>query len=204
MFAGGERSVDLVAVDADQGAVEDHERCAGPLGVAQRVPDARGVGGEQGDGFAGAPPRGRGRDAETGCKIAQGFAFAQVGEGEQGLGAGVEGPPAGADGPAVGADEGGNSIEGRGGQREGGRVEQQPGLLVVVQAEVAFVVLPGASSRPQPHRMLNRLRSNRLRPGCNKLLLGKYWRSGPLVFSSSHAARGLPGCTRTRGRRWRC
>jgi hypothetical protein len=60
----------------------------------------------------------------------------------------------------VGADESGKSVEGRGGQREGGRVEQQPELLVVVQAEVAFAVLPGASSRPQLDRMLNPLRSN--------------------------------------------
>jgi hypothetical protein len=95
---------------------------------------------------AGAPLRGRGRDAETGREIAQGFAFVQVGEDEEGLGAGVEDLAPGDDGLAMGADESGNSVEGRGGQRESGRAEQQPELLVVVQAEVAFAVLPGASS----------------------------------------------------------
>src|SRR5690606_13859209 len=128
----------------------DDEGRARALDVMQGVADARGEGGKESDGLAGVPPGGRGRDAEAGREVAQCLALAQVGEGEQGLGAGVEGPPPGADGPAVGSDEPGDSVESRGGQRQRGRVEQQPELLVVVQAEVAFAVLPGASSFPQP------------------------------------------------------
>ncbi|GAB3231213.1 hypothetical protein GCM10027447_26220 [Glycomyces halotolerans] len=94
MFAGIERPVDLVAVDA--GAVEDHEGAPGPLSVPQRIADAWSAGG-QADGLAGAPPHGRGRDAEAGREVGQPLAFVRVREGEQGLLSGVEQPPVRAD-----------------------------------------------------------------------------------------------------------
>ncbi len=127
VLAGVAGPVDSVAVDPDQGAVEHHEGCARPIGVAQGVADARGQGGEQSDGLAGTSPRGGGPDAEAGREIAQCLALAQVGEREQGLGAGIEGAPVRADGLAVGPDEAGYSVEGRGGQRQCGRVEQHEG-----------------------------------------------------------------------------
>jgi hypothetical protein len=127
VLAGVEGPVECVAVDVDEGAVDDHERRTGSLRVGQSVADAWGAGGEERDGLPCAAPSGGGRDAEAGREVAQSFAFAQVGEGEQGLLSGVKCSPAGADGLAVCPNEGGDSVEGRGGQRQCGSVEQHEG-----------------------------------------------------------------------------
>jgi hypothetical protein len=74
--------VQAVPVGADQGAVENHESSAAAVRGSQGGSDARGAGGEAGDGLVGAPPGGGRGDCEAGGYVAQALPFTEVGQDE--------------------------------------------------------------------------------------------------------------------------
>jgi hypothetical protein len=86
-------------VDPQQRAVEDDERLAS--GQCVGLLEGRCQRGQQLQGFARVAVGGGGADRESAGQIGIGFAFAQVGKGEQGLLPGFQAPPAGADRRAV-------------------------------------------------------------------------------------------------------
>jgi hypothetical protein len=66
----------------------------GFAGIAERLAQLRGPGGQQGHCLGDVPPGGSGADAEPGCQFRECVAFAQVSQDEQGLPTGVELAPA--------------------------------------------------------------------------------------------------------------
>ena len=82
------------SVDAQQGAVEDHERL--PPGDLDRGVQGRGHRGEHVKSFADIAEHRRDTDSEPAREIRVGLAFAQVGQHQQRLLTCVEASPAGA------------------------------------------------------------------------------------------------------------
>jgi hypothetical protein len=114
VLAGVERPVAGDPVDRDERAVEDDVGVTCPFGVPDGLLEFRCPGREQLGDFVDVAPRRGPADPEPGGQFVERFAFAQVGEHEQGFLARVEFPPPRADRLQVPADDPGGEVEGLG------------------------------------------------------------------------------------------
>lgn len=158
VLAGEVGAVGAHTVGADERAVQHQVELPVPLCSTQRGLQFRGAGRQQRHRLLHIPPRGGGRDPETGRELRERLAFAQVDQHEQGLAAGVEPPPGRADALAVTADQLGEVFPGWTRQINGGTIEQRRSswsgrvLIVVINPSTrgffSFGAEPSTCSHP--------------------------------------------------------